>query len=312
MEDSLRTVLLQVGVELEYFVIDGESTDGSQAAIEQYADRLSWWVSEPDRGQADAINKGFLHARGEIVAWLNSDDLYLPGAIQTALAVLQKNPALGMVYGDAITIDETGRPLNRLFFGEWGLLDLLKFRVICQPAVFMRRTILEQAGYLDPSYHFMLDHHLWIRMARLAPIQHIPEVLAAARHHPGAKNVRQAAGFSQEIQRVLDWIKTQPDLARLLEPNRRSIEGGAYRLQARYYLDGDQPARALRFYARAIWYSPAYALKHWHRMVYGLLSLAGAKRLADRTLRPASAQRKGRNAPATLVNIPDWPGLNLE
>lgn len=317
LEDTLRTILLQDGVEFECLVIDGASTDGSQAVIEGYADRLSWWVSEPDRGQAEAINKGFQRARGEFVAWLNSDDLYLPGAIQTAVTALQKNPALGMVFGDALTIDETGHPLNRLSFGEWGLIDLLKFRVICQPAVFMRRSILDQAGFLDLSYHLMLDHHLWIRMARLASIQHIPQMLAAARQHAGAKNVRQASDFSQEIQRILDWIETEPDLASALEHNRRDILGGARRLQARYYLDGDQPSQALRFYSKAIGYSPGYTLKHWHRIVYSMLSLLGAKKLADRTLRSLSAQRKSRSVPMNLTrdqNWPgqNWPGLNLE
>lgn len=312
LEDTLRSIFLQVGADTECIVIDGGSTDDSLAVIERYAGRLAWWVSEADHGQAEAINKGFQRARGEFVAWLNSDDLYLPGAIQTAVTALQMDPRLGMVYGDAVTINETGHLLNRLSFGEWGFGDLIKFRMICQPAVFMRRSVLGQAGFLDPSYHFMLDHHLWIRLARLAPIQHIPHILAAARHHPGAKNVRQAAGFSDEIQCVLDWMEKQPDLAVLVRRERREILGGARRLQARYYLDGDQPAQALRYYIKALGYSPAYTIKHWHRMVYGLLCLVGAKKLADRTLRSASAQRKERNVPINLTEGSEWPGLNLE
>ena len=316
LEQTIRSVLLQEGVEIEYCVVDGASTDGSAEIIQRYAaqnvERLSWWVSEPDRGQADAINKGFRHARGDIIAWLNSDDLYLPGAVQKAVSALQDDPSLGLVYGDAITIDEAGHPLNRLSFGNWSLPDLLAFRIICQPAVFMRRSILEQAGYLDPSYHYMLDHQLWIRMGRLAPIGHIREILGVARQHAGAKNVKQASGFSRETQRCLEWIQTQPDLAAILKNDRRRILAGAYRLEARYYLDGGEPGTALSYYAKSLWYGPRYAWKHWHRMAYAAFSVLGAKKLADRILLPASAQRKQRTVPAELKNCGDWPGLNLE
>jgi glycosyltransferase involved in cell wall biosynthesis len=336
LEQTMRSVLLQDGVEIEYCVVDGASTDGSVELIRRYSDRLAWWVSERDQGQAEAINKGFQRARGEIVAWLNSDDLYFPSAVQKAVSVLQDSPSLGMVYGDAITIDTMGRPLNKLSFREWGLSDLMAFRMICQPAVFMRRAVLEQAGYLDPNYHFMLDHHLWIRMASLAPIRHIPHILAAARQHAEAKNVKQAVGFSQETQRALGWMTEIPfrndrnaqpgstplyssdEFTAVLRKNRRKILGGAYRLQARYYLDGDQPAAALNYYARSFWYSPSYALKHWHRMTYALLSLVGAKKAADHYLRPASAQRKLRSVPLEWLDdstngdaIRNWPGLNL-
>jgi glycosyltransferase involved in cell wall biosynthesis len=315
LEQAMHSVLLQDTTELEYCVVDGGSADGSREIIERYASQLSWWVSEKDRGQADAINKGLQHTHGEIIAWLNSDDLYLPGAIQQAASVLNAHPELGFVFGDAITIDADGRPLNRLSFSDWNLHELSGFRIICQPAVFMRRAVLERAGYLDPTYHFMLDHHLWIRLARLAPIRHIPHTLAAARQHPAAKNVNQAAGFSQEIQRLLDWMLTQSGPQKASRQECNFIIGGASRLQARYYLDGDQPARALRFYARALRYTPEYALKHWHRILYAAFCLLGLKKLADRTLRPVSAGRKSLSVASLADEIPglaDWPGLLLE
>ncbi len=304
-----------IDIDLEYFVIDGGSTDGSLSLIDQISDRLAGWVSEKDQGQAEAINKGFARARGEIIAWLNSDDLLLPGAVRKAVETLQANPDLGMVYGDAITIDPDGRPLSGLSFGNWGLIELLSFRMICQPAVFMRREVLEQAGYLDESYHFMLDHHLWIRLARLAPIQHISEVLAAARHHPQAKNVSQAAAFSAETQRVLKWALTQPDLSELFHHNRRLILGGAYRLQARYYLEGGQSARALEYYLRALVNRPGYALKHAHRMLYALLSLLGATRFADHYLRRAASHQKQQALSRLSLNftqLKGWQGINAD
>jgi len=280
LESTIRSVLDQDYTPLEYLIVDGGSTDGSLEIIQKYASRLAWWVSEKDSGQAEAINKGLQRASGEIVAWLNSDDLYLPGAIQGAVQAFQGDPYLGMVYGDAITMDQEGQQLNRLIFKDWGLKDLIGFRIICQPAVFMRKSVLEKAGYLDPSYHFMLDHLLWIKIARLAPIQHAPISWAAARHHPEAKNVAQAPGFGEETFRILEWMETQPDLAKLISEDRKRVEAGAYRLKARYLLDGGQPGPALKAYWQATLASPGFALKHWHRMVYAGLSLVGGQGLA--------------------------------
>ncbi|HSF82394.1 MAG TPA: glycosyltransferase family 2 protein [Anaerolineales bacterium] len=281
LEETILSVVEQDHSPLEYFIVDGGSQDGSLDIIQKYSDRLTWWVSERDAGQAEAINKGLARATGEIVAWLNSDDLLLPGAVARAVSALEANPELGMVFGDAITIAAEGQPLKRLAFNDWGLPEFMRFRIICQPAVFMRKACLERAGLLDPSYHYLLDHHLWIRLARLAPVQHIPETLAAARHHPGAKNVAQAAGFGQEALRILGWMETQADLAPFVQKDRRRIEAGAQRLNARYLLDGDLPGPALRAYGRALARSPGFTLRHWHRILYALLSLAGGKSLAN-------------------------------
>lgn len=281
LEQTIRSVLEQEYASIEYIVVDGASTDGSLETIQKYADRLAWWVSERDAGQAEAINKGLRRANGEIVAWLNSDDLYLPGAIAQAATALQRHPEASFVFGDAITIDPSGRQLNHLAFGDWDLNELMRFRIICQPAVFMRRALLEKAGYLDQGYHYMLDHHLWLRLARQAPPLHVGQTWAAARHHPQAKNIAQAAAFAGETARILSWMQSQPDLQACLQTDHRRIQGGAARLRARYLLDGGQPALALREYGRALLYSPRFALQHWHRMLYALLSLAGGQKLGQ-------------------------------
>ena len=280
LEQTILSAIEQDYSPLEYLIVDGGSEDGSLEIIRKYAGRLAWWVSEPDAGQAEAINKGLARARGEIVAWLNSDDLLLPGAVARAVSALESNPELGMVFGDAISIDARSQPLNRLAFNDWGLPEFMRFRIICQPAAFMRKATLDRAGYLDPSFHYLLDHHLWIRLARLAPVEHIPAALAAARQHPEAKNVSQAAGFGREALRILEWMENQPDLAPLVKRDRRRIEAGAQRLNARYLLDGGMPAPALRAYASALVRSPGFTLQHGHRILYALLSLAGGKSLA--------------------------------
>jgi len=312
LESTILSVLNQGYQELEYIVIDGGSTDGSVQIIEKYGERLAWWTSEPDDGQADAINKGFKHASGEFIAWLNSDDLYLPAAIDTAIHALSSDKRLGMVFGNAITIDQMGKPLNQLNFGDWGLEDLMAFRIICQPAVFMRRKAIEDTGFIDPTYHFMLDHHLWIRIASRYPIKHIDSIIAASRFHSEAKNVALASEFGKETMRILDWMETQTDLAHILEKNRKQIVGGAHRLNARYLLDGDQPSDALKAYRKSITSSPGYALKHWHRMLYACLSLIGPGSLINRYhLINVSRRRKtlSRLKQSELVN---WPGINIE
>jgi len=288
-------------------VIDGGSTDGSLEIIQRYAQDLAWWISEPDEGQAQAINKGFQYAKGEFIAWLNSDDLYLPGAIPSAVQALQSNPAAGMVFGNALTINAQGAPLNRLVFGNWGLDELIRFRIICQPAVFMRKAVLDQTGYLDTNYHYMLDHHLWIKIASLAPIKHAEGFWAAARQHAGAKNVAQAAEFSKETMRLLNWVQTQPELSDYVRKNIRKVIGGATRLSARYYLDGGMPFKAISTYAKAFFYYPVYTLQHWHRILYAVLCLLGGKGLAGwyNQLRPQADV-------SDIIGLENWYGLCLK
>jgi glycosyltransferase involved in cell wall biosynthesis len=311
LQDSIRSVQAQDYTRVEYLIVDGASQDGSQEIIRRYQDQLAWWVSEPDQGQAEAINKGLSRATGEIVAWLNSDDLYLPGAISSAVAALQADPQLGMVFADAITIDPQGRPLNRLSFGDWSLQQLMAFRIICQPAVFMRRAVLQEAGYLDASYHFMLDHHLWLRMARVAPVRHVDGLWAAARHHLQAKNVSQAAGFGRETLRLLAWMESQDDLADLMQSHRKQIEGGAYRLNARYLLDGGLPGQALKSYGRALRADPGFALQHWHRMLYALLSLLGASELGSWYYKLSASPPEKILGEQCARDLAGWPGLWL-
>lgn len=309
LEHTLRSVFSQDYPQIEHIVVDGGSTDGSLEIIQSYASKLAWWVSERDEGQAAAINKGLVRARGEVVAWLNSDDLYLPGAVAGAVKALQTYPQAGMVYGDAISINASGCPIKALKFPDWGLEQLIGFRIICQPAVFMRRSALQAAGGLDPKYHYMLDHHLWIRLAQKASVKHVSAFWAAARHHPAAKNVAQAVKFGRETLQLLDWMKSEPGLAPVIARNARQVHAGAYRLNARYLLDGGMPKQALKAYAQAFLAQPSFALKHWHRILFAFISLLGGGKLENGFYRLRDARRPKFKFEA---GITEWPGLCLE
>jgi glycosyltransferase involved in cell wall biosynthesis len=273
LEETIQSVLSQEYQNLEYWVFDGGSTDGSVEIIRKYEKQLAGWVSEPDRGQAEAINKGFSRASGEIVAWVNSDDTYLPGALRDAVGELMSRPDAAFVFGDVLSIDGQGQPINVMQYDDWGLDDLMQFNIIGQPGVFMRRTALERAGYLDLNYHFLLDHQLWLRLAQYGSIHYVPRRWAAARFHPGAKNVAQAAAFGQEAIRIVHWMAGQPDLAGRYQRARRRIWAGAHRMDGRYLLDGGKPGPALRAYLRSLWAYPPIALPESRRILYAAASL---------------------------------------
>jgi len=279
LEQTMLSVLGQDYPDLEYMVVDGASTDGSPDIIRKYANRLAWWVSEKDHGQGEAINKGFQRATGEIVGWLNSDDLYQPGAIAAAVEAFAAHPEAGLVFSDVLAIDAENNVLNLMRCGNWGLDELMTFHILNQPGVFMRRSVLEQAGYLDPAYHYMLDTHLWLRMAQLAPMIYVPRTLAAGRFHALAKNMAAAPGFGKESLQLVDWMQTQPGLKSRFERLNRRVWAGAYRMNGRYLLDGGKPWPALKAYFKSLGNHPPTALAEWHRMVYAALCLVGLDRL---------------------------------
>ncbi|MBN2115877.1 MAG: glycosyltransferase [Anaerolineales bacterium] len=285
IEQTIQSVLGQEYPHIEYVVIDGGSTDNSFEIIGKYADRLAYWISEKDAGQAEAINKGFKRARGEILAWLNSDDYYLPNTIPAVVKCFEENPEVVMAYGDMLAVDGNGQTINVLKYKQLSLEDLLCFQIIGQPSVFFRRAAFEKTGPLETTFHFMLDHHLWIRLAQQGPILHVPQVWSAARYHPAAKNRARAAEFGREAFRVLDWAKRQPGLAEAVSGVARRAHASAHRYDARYLLDGGQPLSALGAWFRALCLHPPTALRRLNLFVSALLNLAGLGKLRRAILR---------------------------
>ena len=188
LEQAMLSVLSQDYPAIEYIVVDGGSSDGSQEIIKRYAERLAWWTSEPDDGQTDAINKGFARATGDIMAYLNSDDLYRPGAVREAVDYLVTHPEIGMVYGDADYIDENGTVIGRFAAAQTDYKRLRRGYVhIPQQAAFFRADLWRRVGPLDPSFQFAMDYDLWVRISALAPIHYVRRPWAAFRLHDQAK-----------------------------------------------------------------------------------------------------------------------------
>src|SRR5512133_12524 len=158
LEQTISSVLQQDYPAIEYIVIDGSSADNSVEIIHRYESRLGYWISERDKGQTDALNKGFAHAHGEILAWLNSDDVYNPGAVSEAVKFLIDNPDIGMVYGDLDFINERDQVIGRFNAAQTDLKKLRRgFVHIPQPAAFFRAVLWQQVSPLDPSYFFAMD-----------------------------------------------------------------------------------------------------------------------------------------------------------
>jgi glycosyltransferase involved in cell wall biosynthesis len=202
---TIQTVLDQDtgGRNLEYVVVDGGSQDDTLGVVRRYANRLQW-VSEPDRGQADAVNKGLRATSGDIVGWLNSDDIYYPAAIRTASDFLDAHPSIDVVYGDADYIDERDAVLGPYPTEKFEARRLEDTCYLCQPAVFFRRRVVERFGLLDERLHIALDYEYWLRLARGgATFAHLPRVLAGWRLYPGIKSYAGRLQMHVEVNRMM-------------------------------------------------------------------------------------------------------------
>jgi glycosyltransferase involved in cell wall biosynthesis len=207
IERTLESVRLQNRGDLEgrieHIVMDGGSTDGTVRILEQWRDRITF-SSGPDGGQTAAINAGLAMASGEILAYLNSDDVYYAGAVAAATAVFARDPSIDVVYGDGNHIDADDRVLGAYPTADWALERLKRTCFLCQPAVFFRRRVLERFGSLDASLHYCMDYEYWLRLGLGgARFVHLPMTLAGSRIHGDTKTGRRQVEIHTEINGML-------------------------------------------------------------------------------------------------------------
>ncbi len=217
IEQTIRSVLLQNYPNLEYIVIDGGSTDGSVNIIRKYEPYLAYWVSERDRGQSHAINKGFALATGDIMCWLNSDDYLLPDALFTVAESLGKGTGNFALLGHCLYIPDDGSALIEAKGRYESLERLLQFwkgYTMPQSSIFWRREVFELIGYLDESLHYTMDFDYWVRIARHYDFLNIDRPLSGANYHKAAKTWDGFRRYNQELrQRARLYWPSAPSLA---------------------------------------------------------------------------------------------------
>jgi glycosyltransferase involved in cell wall biosynthesis len=201
LEETLQSVLSQDYPELEYIVIDGGSRDGTLDCLKRYRSHLSYWVSERDRGQSDAINKGLRRATGELVTWLGSDDLFVPETLHRVAAHFERTDA-ALIHGRTVLFGDRIREQVKGADDEGLELRYLAGMPFPQPSSFFRRSVLEEQGYLDESLHYGMDYDLLARIALNYPIKKVADTFSRYRLHAESKSV------AQNIEFTRDWAKT--------------------------------------------------------------------------------------------------------
>jgi glycosyltransferase involved in cell wall biosynthesis len=210
IEETILSIIGQGYANLEYIIIDGGSTDNTVEVIKKYAPQMAYWVSEKDKGQSDAINKGLKMATGDIVAWLNSDDVYEPGVLQAVADAFMANPKASIVYGDVESFFPDGR--TELWTNNFEPADFFRRVSIHQPGVFWKRNLHETYGYIDESFYYLMDYDFWARIFFNVPAQRINKTLSRFRVHDSAKTGKNPIGLYDEYRRVISRMaRSLPD-----------------------------------------------------------------------------------------------------
>ena len=202
IERTIKSVIAQDIASIDYVVCDGGSKDNTLKILEKYSDSLRW-ISEPDEGQSHAVNKGLAMTRGDIIAWINSDDIYYPQAFQQVLSFFESNPSTLGVYGEADWIDPFDSVIAPYPTQPWSYQTLTKECYLCQPSVFFRRSLVERLGALNAELQYCMDYELWLRYGQTNPFAYLPVKLAGSRIYPTNKTFGGRLAAHREANEML-------------------------------------------------------------------------------------------------------------
>jgi glycosyltransferase involved in cell wall biosynthesis len=262
LEETIRSVLLQGYPDLEYIVVDNCSTDGSVEIIGKYERWLANSVIEPDRGQTDAINKGWRRSTGSVVAYLNADDFYLPGAIAAAVEAFRATPEAGMVYATAMIVDEAGDELRPWQAEPFDLKTMLVAgSIVPQPAAFYSIDALEAVGYVNERWHMIMDFDLAIRIGTRYTTVCIPATLAKFRAHSESKTRIRFETMAAELIEFLAGFRTDGPALREWLLRRQASSRIYYELSQAYLGEEGLAVNALRPLLRSILCYPPFTLR---------------------------------------------------
>src|SRR5712664_463639 len=274
LTETIESVLSQDYPNIEYLIFDDGSTDETPEILSAYTGRVEW-ESHANMGQTATINKGWERSHGEIITWLNSDDTYLPGAISKAVDYLQKHPAIDIVYGDTLLTNADGSPIERMKAAEFNYDELVAkdHNPIPQPSAFIRRSVMEDVGLLDPSYYYFMDWYFWLRAGIDHSIAYFPELLSTYRLHEASKTVAQAVRAAPELEYMYRKFFSRPDLPEDIRRLETSAMINMFFTSGGYYLQGGGRKAARHMAIKALQTRPSAILRPdvLHKFLYCLL-----------------------------------------
>lgn len=260
LRDTIESVLSQDYPNIEYFVLDDGSTDDTPKVLAEYGDRFVW-ETQPNMGQTATINKGWTMTSGEIITWLNSDDtFYSPNSVSEALQYLIDDPELGIIFGDSMFTEADGteieptRPIRDFTYQK---MVLTCENSIPQPSAFIRRTIVDKVGDLDPTYYYFMDWDFWMRAGIYFPIRHVDAIWSTYRLHAESKTIAQAKKAAPELKYMYDKYFGREDIPSEI----RTVENEAMMnmcfTSGGYYLKGGDNENAAKMASMAFEHFPA-------------------------------------------------------
>lgn len=268
LEETIQSVLAQEYPNLEYIIIDGGSTDNSVDIIKKYESSLAYWTSEPDNGQADAINKGFKRSTGEFLGWINSDDILYPNALKRVVETFNANPTIDLIYGDINQGCHTDEALIILRGQQLTLRDMLRtLQVpIPQQGSLWRRSAMDIIGMLNTRWHVVLDREFFTRLAQHSKILYLPGILGFFRIHNNSKSMTQHHHWLTELPKMYQQFFIQTNLPKNLRDLQRETMGAVFLTCASIAHKSGESGKIVMYLAKAFQTDPLFIFRRFLRL----------------------------------------------